>query len=94
MTSLPNTSSPVHTHGELDTIIYATNSGCTVVFQDGKESITLEEGDFVFIPAYCEHQEVNNSDNEVKLIITRSGSEAVTEHKDGWGGKVTERLIG
>lgn len=93
MTSDPNTSSSVHTHGPLDTIVYATNGGGKIVFQDGRESVQLAEGDFALIPAHCEHQEVNESDHEVKWIITRSGGEAIVENLDGWGGKIVDWFL-
>jgi len=68
-------------------MIYAATSGGKLVFKDGQESVELAEGDFALIPAHCEHQEVNESDHEVKFIIIRSGPEAIVENLDGWGGK-------
>lgn len=42
------------------------------------------------IPAYCEHQEVNEGDEELEWIIHRSGKEPVTVNLEGWGGKETK----
>ncbi|KAJ9626961.1 hypothetical protein H2203_003419 [Taxawa tesnikishii (nom. ined.)] len=44
----------------------------------------LGPGDFALIPAYKEHQEVNDSDEEVVWIITRSGGEPIVENLKGW----------
>ncbi|KAF3040233.1 hypothetical protein E8E12_000470 [Didymella heteroderae] len=44
-----------------------------------------EEGDFAIIPAYAEHQEVNDGDEEVKWIIARGGRNPIVHNIDGWG---------
>ncbi len=53
----------------------------------GLQKHTLAPGDFALIPAWIEHQEVNESDEEVVWIITRSGSKPVVVNLNGWGGK-------
>lgn len=45
----------------------------------------LAPGDFALIPAFAEHQEVNDGDEEVTWIITRSGRTPVVENLDSWG---------
>jgi len=47
----------------------------------------LAPGDFALIPAYAEHQEVNDGEEEVVWIITRSGGTPVVVNLEGWGGK-------
>lgn len=39
----------------------------------GKKRVEVEEGDFVLIPAWMEHQEVNDGDQDVVWAIVRSG---------------------
>ena len=53
--------------------------------EGGKKRQVLEMGDFALIPAHAEHQEVNEGDEEVEWIITRSGRVPVVENLDGWG---------
>jgi len=50
----------------------------------------LAPGDFAIIPAWVEHQEVNEGDEEVVWIITRSGGVPQVVNLDGWGGVVVE----
>lgn len=59
--------------------------GAIVSGPDGSERQTLEPGDFALIPAYAEHQEVNDGDEEVKWIIIRGGRVPVVNNIDGWG---------
>lgn len=54
---------------------------------EGLKKVNLAPGDFALIPAYCEHQEVNEGDEEVEWIITRSGKTPVVVNLEGWGGK-------
>lgn len=94
MTATPHSSSAVHHHGEQDTIVYAVRGRGTVVSEGGKKRQDLSPGDFALIPAYAEHQEVNDGDEEVTWIITRSGRKPVVENLDGWGKSSDEQLRG
>lgn len=85
MIAKPHTSSGVHHHGEQDTIVYALCGHGTVVSEGGEERHNLAPGDFALIPAWAEHQEVNDGDEEVTWIITRSGRAPVVENLDRWG---------
>ncbi|KAH7406002.1 RmlC-like cupin domain-containing protein [Phaeosphaeria sp. MPI-PUGE-AT-0046c] len=85
MIAKPHTSSAVHHHGEEDTIVYAASGhGAIVSGPDGSNRQELAPGDFALIPAYAEHQEVNDSDNDVVWIITRGGRNPVVHNLDGW----------
>lgn len=53
--------------------------------EGGKKRQDLQPGDFALIPAWAEHQEVNDGDEEVRWIITRSGRNPVVENLSGWG---------
>jgi uncharacterized RmlC-like cupin family protein len=55
------------------------------VSDGGKTRQDLAPGDFALIPAYAEHQEVNDGDEEVEWIITRSGRNPVVKNLEGWG---------
>lgn len=69
-----------------DTIVYAASGyGAIVWGPDGSKRQELAPGDFALIPAYAEHQEVNDSDDEIKWIITRGGRNPIVHNIEGWG---------
>ena len=85
MIAKPHSVSGIHHHGEQDTIVYALRGRGTIVSEDGKKRQVLSAGDFALIPAFAEHQEVNDGDEEVTWIITRSGRTPVVENLERWG---------
>jgi len=69
-----------------DTIVYAAKGfGSIVSGPNGSKRQDLSPGDFALIPAYAEHQEVNDSDEDVVWIITRGGRNPIVQNLDGWG---------
>ena len=84
MIATPYSASAVHHHGVQDTIIYCVKGKGAVVSEGGRKKQTLSMGDFALIPAYVEHQEVNDGDEEVEWIITRSGRVPEVVNLDGW----------
>lgn len=84
MLAKPHTSSAIHHHGEQDTIVYAASGYGAVVSEGGQKRQELSPGDFALIPAFAEHQEVNDGDEDVFWIITRSGRNPIVENLDGW----------
>ena len=52
--------------------------------EGGNKRKVLEKGDFALIPAHAEHQEVNDGDEEVEWIITRSGRVPFVENLQAW----------
>ena len=85
MVAKPHSASAIHHHGEQDTVVYCVQGRGAVVSEGGKKRQVLEKGDFALIPAHAEHQEVNEGDEEVEWIITRSGRVPVVENLEGWG---------
>ncbi|KAF2022219.1 hypothetical protein BU24DRAFT_363336 [Aaosphaeria arxii CBS 175.79] len=86
MIAKPHTASAVHHHGEEDTIVYAAKGhGAIVSGPNGSKRQELGPGDFALIPAYAEHQEVNDSDEDIVWIITRGGRNPIVENLEGWG---------
>ena len=68
-----------------DTIVYAASGRGTIVSEAGQKRQELAPGDFALIPAYAEHQEVNESDADVVWIFTRSGRNPIDENLEDWG---------
>jgi len=88
MLAHPHSSSSIHHHGAQDTIVYALRGHGSIVFNNGQSRKDLSPGDFALIPAYTEHQEANEGDEEVEWIIHRSpGGEPVVENLQGWSGE-------
>ncbi|TKA24541.1 hypothetical protein B0A54_17623 [Friedmanniomyces endolithicus] len=88
MTSQPHTTSAIHHHGAQDTIVFAFRGhGGAIVSEGGEEKQVLAPGDFALIPAWREHREVNEGEEEVVWCIVRSpGGEAVVVNLEGgWG---------
>ncbi|KAI9762905.1 MAG: hypothetical protein M1835_007963 [Candelina submexicana] len=68
-----------------DTIVYAASGyGSVVSGPNGSKRQNLAPGDFALIPAYVEHQEVNDGDEEVRWIICRSGRMPAVKNLEGW----------
>ena len=79
MLAEPDTASSVHHHGPLETVVYVLSGLSKVRWGSRLErEVDLEPGDFVFIPPYVPHQEINPSpDQPTQWIVVRSGPEAV-----------------
>lgn len=52
----------------------------------------LSPGDFAFIPAWTEHQVVNEADRgDIVWVLVHSGGERVQVDLTGWGGETTQQ---
>ncbi|KAI1442988.1 RmlC-like cupin [Annulohypoxylon stygium] len=87
MLAKPHTASAVHHHGEQDTVVYAVKGRGTVVSEGGTKRVDLEPGDYALIPAFMEHQEVNDGDEDVIWTIVRSGRIPDVVNLTGWNGE-------
>lgn len=87
MLARAHTASAVHHHGPQDTLVYAVSGRGSVVSEGGAKRVDLEPGDYALIPAYAEHQEVNDGDEDVVWAIVRSGRVPEVVNLTGWGGE-------
>jgi len=75
----PNAKTGPHHHGELETVIYIVRGRAR--FRWGERLEFVDEagpGDFVYVPPYVPHQELNaRKDEPVEAVIVRSGQEPV-----------------
>lgn len=80
----PNARTGAHHHGELETVIYVVKGRAR--FRWGERLEFVDEagpGDFVYIPPYLPHQELNaRSDQPVEAVIVRSGQEPIVVNLD------------
>src|SRR5258707_14345092 len=75
----PDAKTGPHHHGELETVIYVVRGRAR--FRWGERLEFVDEagpGDFVYVPPYVPHQELNaRSDEPVEAVIVRNGQEPV-----------------
>jgi uncharacterized RmlC-like cupin family protein len=79
MLAEPNTTSSVHHHGPLETVVYVVSGQSRVKWGSRLEhEVEMEAGDFLFIPPYMAHQETNPSpDQPTMWVVVRSGQDAM-----------------
>ena len=79
MLAEPGSASSVHHHGALETVVYVVSGQSKVRWGRRLEhEAELEPGDFLFIPPYMPHQEINPSPDEAtQWVVVRSGQEAI-----------------
>jgi uncharacterized RmlC-like cupin family protein len=75
----PNAKTGAHHHGHLESVIYVVRGKARMRWGEALE-FTAEAGpgDFIYIPPYVPHQEINASRDEVlECVLVRSDGEAV-----------------
>jgi len=79
MLAEPNSTSSVHHHGPLETVVYVLSGQSKVRWGSRLEhEAELEPGDFLFVPPYMPHQEINPSaDQATQWVVVRNGQEAI-----------------
>jgi uncharacterized RmlC-like cupin family protein len=75
----PRARTGIHHHGEQHTIAYVLSGTCYVRWGDwGEFDTTAQAGDFLFVPAWLPHQEINLShDVPFQWIVVRSTPEPI-----------------
>lgn len=82
----PNTWSGVHHHGELETVIYVVSGRGKIRWGDKVEfEQEVEPGDFIYVPPFVPHQEINDSpDTPSQWVIVRNSQEPVVVNLESW----------
>jgi len=75
----PNAKTGAHHHGHLESIIYVISGKARMRWGEKLEFVAeAGPGDFIYVPPYVPHQEINASeDEELKCVLTRSDGEAI-----------------
>src|SRR5690349_18568697 len=84
VTIRPDAKTGAHHHGHLESIIYVVKGKARMRWGE-KLQFTAEAGpgDFIFVPPYVPHQEINASRDEVlECVLVRSDGEAVAINLD------------
>jgi uncharacterized RmlC-like cupin family protein len=80
----PNAKTGAHHHGELESVIYVVKGRARMRWGDQLE-FTAEAGpgDFIYVPPYVPHQEINANTNEpLECVLVRSGQEPIVVNLD------------
>lgn len=75
----PGVSSAPHHHGRSESGVYLLRGTCRFRFGENLEkAIDAQRGDFLYIPPYAVHEEVNLSSEEpVEFVVVRGSSENI-----------------
>ena len=80
----PNAKTGAHHHGEVESVIYVVRGRARMRWGDKLEYVAeAGPGDFIYVPPYVPHQEINASPNEIlECVLVRSDGEAVAINLD------------
>lgn len=75
----PDAKTGVHHHGALESVIYIVSGRARMRWGERLEYVAeAGPGDFIFVPPYVPHQEINASTDEpLHCVLVRSDNEAV-----------------
>ena len=80
----PNAKTGAHHHGHLESIIYVVRGHARMRWGERLEFVAeADPGDFIFVPPYVPHQEINaRTDEPLECVLVRSDQEAVVVNLD------------
>jgi uncharacterized RmlC-like cupin family protein len=75
----PSAKTGIHHHGEQDTVVYVLEGEAFVRWGDfGEHSATVRAGDFLHVPNWLPHQEINPSmEHSFRWVVVRSTPEPI-----------------
>jgi len=80
----PNAKTGAHHHGPVESVIYVVSGKARMRWGDALEFVAeAGPGDFIYVPPYVPHQEINASEDEpLSCVLVRSGQEPVVVNLD------------
>lgn len=80
----PDAKTGAHHHGELESVIYIVKGRARMRWGERLEyTAEAGPGDFIFVPPYVPHQEINASTDEpLECVLVRSDNETVVVNLD------------
>jgi uncharacterized RmlC-like cupin family protein len=80
----PDAKTGAHHHGALESVIYVVKGRARMRWGDDLEFVAeAGPGDFIYVPPYVPHQEINASaDEALECVLVRSDQEAVVVNLD------------
>jgi uncharacterized RmlC-like cupin family protein len=86
---MPGAHTGIHHHGEQQTIAYVLSGTCEVRWgARGEFAARAQEGDFIHVPAFLPHMEINPSASEpFRWVVVRSTATPIVVNlpEDTWG---------
>jgi uncharacterized RmlC-like cupin family protein len=84
VTIAPDAKTGAHHHGELESVIYVLKGRARMRWGERLEyAAEAGPGDFIFIPPFVPHQEINAAPDEtLECVLVRSDQEAVVVNLD------------
>ena len=84
VTIRPDAKTGAHHHGELESVIYVLRGRARMRWGEKLEYVAeAGPGDFIYVPPFVPHQEVNASvDEPLECVLVRSDQEAVVVNLD------------
>lgn len=75
----PNIASGIHHHGKTETVIYVVSGHAKMRWGDRMQyEADVEPGDFIYVPPFAPHQEINPSpDTPSQWVIVRNSQEPI-----------------
>ena len=79
-----NAKTGAHHHGELESVIYVIRGRARMRWGEALEFVAeAGPGDFIYVPPFVPHQEINASDSEpLECVLVRSDNEAIVVNLD------------
>ncbi len=80
----PNAKTGAHHHGDLESVIYVVSGKARMRWGEALEFVAeAGPGDFIYVPPYVPHQEINASTDEpLSCVLVRSGQEPIVINLD------------
>ena len=80
----PKAKTGAHHHGPVESVIYVVSGRARMRWGERLEYVAeAGPGDFIFVPPYVPHQEINASDTEpLECVLVRSDNEAIAINID------------
>ena len=80
----PDAKTGPHHHGKLESIIYVISGRARMRWGERLESVAeAEPGDFIYVPPFVPHQEINASQDEpLACVIVRNDQEPIVVNLD------------
>ena len=79
----PSAKTGAHHHGDLESVIYVVKGKARMRWGERLEFLAeAGPGDFIYVPPYVPHQEINAADEPLECVLVRSGRDAVVVNLD------------
>jgi uncharacterized RmlC-like cupin family protein len=89
----PAAKTGAHHHGELESVIYVLKGRARMRWGERLEYVAdAGPGDFIFVPPYVPHQEINAANEPLECVVVRSGQDPVVVNLDIEGVEKPQRV--